>query len=99
MRSKALCRLRMPIAPQDAEADRRIAVQKECEAAVARQAAPLPRTLRQLLVEFCSEYGDRHLARKTMERYRGQIPYLATELLAQNASGAPLSANGFGEAL
>jgi integrase len=66
----------------DAEAVRRIEVQQAAAAlAEVKPVAAIPRTLRELLLEFCVEHGDRKLAPKTVERYRESIPYLSAPLL------------------
>lgn len=69
-------------AATDAEAAARIELQQRI--AAAGQIVPavaVPRTLRELLEEFCREHGDRKLGAKTVERYRESIPYLTAELL------------------
>ena len=43
---------------------------------------PLPKTLGDLLEEFCREHGDRNLQTRTVERYRDLVRYLSAELLA-----------------
>lgn len=66
----------------DAEAARRIEVQREYEAAARGLPLQIPRTLDMLLKEFFTQHGDRNLEQKTMKRYRELASYLAPELLA-----------------
>lgn len=63
---------------QEAEADRRILERKQAEIGI----VVMPKTLGQLLAEFCVLHGDRNLAPKTVARYRDHAKYLAPELLA-----------------
>jgi hypothetical protein len=68
----------------DAEAIRRAEEKKkhEIEKALGDSVAPLPKTLGMLLNEFFTEYAEKKLAPKTVERYTEQVPYLDSELLA-----------------
>lgn len=68
----------------DAEAIRRVEEQKkhEIEQTLGDSVAPLPKSLGMLLDEFFVEYAEKKLAPKTVERYREQVAYLATELSA-----------------
>lgn len=68
-------------AAQTAELKRRIEEQARAETP-AGVTAPVPKTLRTLLDEFCREYGDRNLSPKTVSRYRQLGTYLSQELLA-----------------
>src|SRR5947209_1845278 len=68
-------------AAQDAEAQRRTEVQRECDL---QKATPgeVPGTLGSLLKEFFSEHGAKSLALKTLDRYREMAVYLDETLLA-----------------
>jgi integrase len=64
------------------EAERQRVVDERLKAEAAARGIPaIPKTVRELLDEFCAEHGDRNLEPKTVERYRDFIPYLAPELL------------------
>jgi integrase len=70
-------------AAENAEAERRITEQKRYQLENAGLPdVPLPKTLAELLKDFFSEYAERKLARKTIERYREQVAYLHPDLLA-----------------
>jgi integrase len=70
-------------AAENAEAERRITEQKRYQLEKAGLPdVPLPKSLAELLKDFFSEYGERKLARKTIERYREQVAYLHPDLLA-----------------
>ena len=81
----------------DAEANRRLEVQRqmiEAQQLAMAPPPPVPKTLRALLVEFCEEHADKKLAPKTAERYRDSIPYLAADLLEMPARDiTPLQLN------
>jgi integrase len=66
----------------DQEADRRKQERAQREAAARGVASPLPKTLGELVDEFCTEFADKDLAAKTSERYRDMIRYLSAELVA-----------------
>lgn len=66
---------------QDAEAARRVEVQKQAELP-AESPVPLPTTLGALLQEFFALHADKKLAPKTSERYREQAAYLSRDLCA-----------------
>lgn len=68
----------------EAEAKRRIEVQREYEAQQRTGKVEIPRTLETLLPEFFERHGS-ELAPKTLERYREMAPYLSDEF-----SGMPL---------
>jgi integrase len=68
-------------AAQDAEAQRRIEVQREYAESLREAPAP-PMALSALIDEYCREHAERNLAPKTVERYRQMASYLAPELLA-----------------
>ena len=67
---------------QDAETQRRIDERDLAEARARGVTATIPKTLAELLTEFCNEYAEKELAPKTVERYRQQAAYLSKELLA-----------------
>lgn len=67
-------------AAQDAEAARRIEVQREWEESQ-RPAPAAPKTLRYAIEAFLSEHAARNLAPKTTERYRELGAYLSPALL------------------
>src|SRR5690242_19442918 len=69
---------------EDAEARRRIEEQQkqDLSKAGANIAAPLPRTLSMLLLEFFQQHVDQKLAPKTIERYHEQAAMLDSALLA-----------------
>lgn len=63
------------------EAERRVKVADEHEAAK-RGRTSIPKTLKELLVEFCADCDSKRLSPKTVERYREHIGYLSVEILA-----------------
>jgi integrase len=65
-----------------AELVRRSEVQEEYEEAQRRSAKGLPKTLKELLEEYCVRHGDKRLEAKTVLRYREMARYLSVELLA-----------------
>jgi integrase len=72
-------------AATDAEAIRRVDEQKRYDLQKAGGLSadtPLPKTLAMLFSRFFSEYAEKKLELKTLERYREQAAYLAPELLA-----------------
>ena len=65
-------------AAEQAEAERRVTEQKKHELEEAGLPdVPLPKTLAELLKDFFSEYAERKLARKTIERACIQRPHRA----------------------
>jgi integrase len=70
-------------AAERAEAERRIVEQQRYELEQAGLPdVPMPKTLANLLGDFFSEYAEKKLAAKTVERYQEQTAYLHSALLA-----------------
>lgn len=68
-------------AAEDAESQRRIDENSAADARARGVTKELPKTLGDLLKEFCSAYADKSLAVKTAHRYRQYLTYLSKGLL------------------